>query len=70
MRRPAIKWEHPGEGRRRPAFGCQHPGEGRRNPPSDWNTLIERTHSNQHNDLGEVITPCRDNLMLVWMTYL
>ena len=39
-------------------------------PPSDGNTLEERTPSNQHNDLGEVITPCRDNLMLVWMTYL
>ena len=39
-------------------------------PPSDGNTLVERTPSNQHNDLGEVITPCRDNLMLVWMTYL
>ena len=39
-------------------------------PPSDGNTLVERTPSNQHNDLGEVILPCRDNLMLVWMTYL
>ena len=29
-------------------------------PPSDENTLEERTPSNQHNDLGEVITPCRD----------
>ena len=29
-------------------------------PPSDGNTLEERTPSNQHNDLGEVITPCRD----------
>ena len=35
-----------------------------------FNTLVERTHSHQHNDLGEVITPCRVNLMLVWMTYL
>ena len=41
-------------------------------PPSDGNTLVERTPSNQHNDLGEVITPCRDkpDALLVWMTYL
>jgi hypothetical protein len=42
------------------------------NPPLDGNTP-ERTHSNQHNDLGEVITPCRDqpdagldNLPIYW----
>jgi hypothetical protein len=39
-------------------------------PPLDGSTLVERTPGNQHNDLGEVITPCRDKLMLVWMTYL
>ena len=39
-------------------------------PPSDGNTQVERTPSNQHNDLGEDITPRRDNLMMVWMTYL
>ncbi len=36
------------------------PEKGGGDPPSDENTLVERTHSNQHNVLGEVVTPCRD----------
>ena len=36
------------------------PERGGGDPSSDGITLVERTHSNQHNDLGEVITPCRD----------
>ncbi len=36
------------------------PERGGGDPPLDGNTLVERTHSNQHNNLGEVITPCRD----------
>ena len=53
-----------------PPSDVNTPEGGRGDPPSDGNTLVERTCSNQHNDLGEVITPRRDNLMLVWMTYL
>ena len=36
------------------------PERGGGDPTSDGNTLVERTDSNQHNDLGEVIIPCRD----------
>jgi hypothetical protein len=39
-------------------------------PPSDGNTLVERTPSNQHDDLGEVITPRRENLMMLLKTNL
>ena len=35
------------------------PERGGGHPPSDGNTP-QRTHSNQNNDLGVVITPCRD----------
>ena len=41
-----------------------------RDPPSDGNTLVERTPSNQHDDLGEVITPRRENLMMLLKTNL
>ena len=36
------------------------PERGGGDPPSDGNTLVERTNKNQHNDLGDVIAPCRD----------
>ena len=39
-------------------------------PPSDGNTLVERTPSNQHDDLDEVITPRRENLMMLLKTNL
>jgi len=52
-----------------PPSDVNTPEGGGGDPPLDGNTLVERKNSNRHNDLGEVITPRRDNLRLVWMTY-
>jgi hypothetical protein len=67
---PPSNGNTPESGRGDPPSDVNIRERGGGDPPPDWNKLVERTYSTQHNDLGEVITPCRDNLMLVWMTYL
>ena len=57
---PPSDGNTPERGGRDPPLDVNTPERGGGDPPSDENTLVETTHSNQHNVLGEVVTPCRD----------
>jgi hypothetical protein len=53
---PPSDGNTPESGGRDPPLDVNTPERGGGDPPSDENTLVERTRSNQHNVLGEVVT--------------